>query len=286
MKQKSSQNFSRYSKNYHKLAKIQHLVAKKLIEFANPFLQEKLAKNSNNLPNMIDLGSGTGFVKQEFFNIFYNNIIANFYEVDLSLEMLKNNVNYELSNNLSIKINADIKKLPFKNNSFDVIFSSFALQWLEKYEVIFGNFAKMLRNYKDFQENGFLIIALPTAGSLKELKLANIASDCNFDFLIFPEKHNLLLNLEKAGFKPLFNYEQIIDQNFSIGTEALKSIKNIGANYANAGNIINKNKLKKFNQFLYKNFSYQEVGKLREIRVSWHINYFIASKKNSQHYKF
>ena len=278
MKQKPNQNFSRYSKNYHKLAKIQHLVAKKLIEFANPFLQEKFTKNSNNLLNMIDLGSGTGFVKQEFFNIFYNNITANFYEVDLSLEMLKSNANYELSNNLSTKINADIKKLPFKDNSFDVIFSSFVLQWLEKYEVIFDNFAKIVKNCNNLQENGFLIIALPTAGSLQELKLANVASDCNFDFLNFPEKHNILLNLEKAGFKPLFDYEQIIDQNFSSGTEALKSIKDIGANYANAGNIINKNKLKKFNQFLYENFSDIKLN-TSFTKISWNVVYIISQIK-------
>lgn len=278
MKQKPNQNFSRYSKNYHKLAKIQHLVAKKLIEFANPFLQEKFAKNSSHLPNMIDLGCGTGFVKQEFFNIFYNNITANFYEVDLSLEMLKNNVNDKLSNNLFAKINADIKKLPFKNNSFDVIFSSFALQWLEKYEVIFDNFTKIIKNCNNLQENGFLIIALPITGSLQELKLANIASDCNFDFLNFPEKHNILLNLEKAGFKPLFDYEQIIDQNFSSGTEALKSIKDIGANYANAGNIINKNKLKKFNQFLYENFSDIKLN-TSFIKISWNVVYIISQIK-------
>lgn len=278
MKQKPNQNFSRYSKNYHKLAKIQHLVAKKLIEFANPFLQEKFAKNSSHLPNIIDLGCGTGFVKQEFFNIFYNNITANFYEVDLSLEMLKNNVNDKLSNNLFTKINADIKKLPFKNNSFDVIFSSFALQWLEKYEVIFDNFAKIIKNCNNLQENGFLIIVLPITGSLQELKLANIASDCNFDFLNFPEKYNILLNLEKSGFKPLFDYEQIIDQNFSSGTEALKSIKDIGANYANAGNIINKNKLKKFNQFLYENFS-DIKSSTSFIKISWNVAYIISQIK-------
>lgn len=277
MKQKSSQNFSRYSKNYHKLAKIQHLVARKLIEFANPFLKRFLLTAKS--INLVDLGSGTGFVKQEFFNIFYNNIVANFYEVDLSLEMLKNNVNYKFSSDLSTKINADIKKLPFKNNSFDIIFSSFALQWLEKDEVIFGNFAKMLRNYKDFQENGLLIIALPTAGSLQELKLANIASDCGFEFLQFPIFQDLLIELDNAGFEVLFSYNEIIKQNFSSGVEALKSIKNIGANYANSGNVINKNKIKKFDQFLYENFSYQEVSKLREVRVSWHIGYFIASKK-------
>ena len=139
-------------------------------------------------------------------------------------------------------------------------------------------FAKILKNHKNLQENGFLIIALPTTGSLQELKLANIASDCNFDFLNFPKKHNILLNLEKAGFKLLFDYEQIIDQNFSSGTEALKSIKDIGANYANAGNIINKNKLKNFNQFLYENFSDTKLH-ASSIKISWNVAYIIAKIK-------
>jgi len=276
MKQKSSQNFSRYSKNYHKLAKIQHLVARKLIEFANPFLKRFLPTVKS--INLVDLGSGTGFVKQEFFNIFYNNIVANFYEVDLSLEMLKNNVNYKFSSDLSTKINADIKKLPFKNNSFDIIFSSFALQWIEKDEVIFGNFAKMLRNYKDFQENGLLIIALPTAGSLQELKLANIASDCGFEFLQFPIFQDLLIELDNAGFEVLFSYNEIIKQNFSSGVEALKSIKNIGANYANSGNVINKNKIKKFDQFLF-NYYVDNNSQSLAINISWNIAYIISRVK-------
>jgi len=47
MKQKPNQNFSRYSKKYHKLAKIQHLVAKKLIEFAKNLL--KVAPVANDI---------------------------------------------------------------------------------------------------------------------------------------------------------------------------------------------------------------------------------------------
>ncbi len=270
-KKRLKMNFARQVQNYSKAASIQGLAAKKICKIAAPFIQKKqdvmlsLSKHDSGhgpescfdklsmTPRVLDLGSGTGFVAKHL------NKNLNLCELDLALEMLQQSPSPN-----SQKIQADFENLPFKNNSFDILISSFALQWLSDFDKSFSQFFSLLK------PKGVFIFCLPCYGSLAELSAANI-----FNFNQLPKVEDLKNSLKRSGFKEIFVETKTLKQTFESGVEALKSLKKIGANYSQKNSkIITKTSLAQFNNFCLKNFG----TSTRKIEVSWVISYFIFSK--------
>lgn len=252
-------NFSRGAKNYDEAASIQGKAAKKLCDLAAPFIK--------NEARILDLGAGTGFVAKNIFDLVGEKKIQLF-ESDISFEMLKQNSESSFKTQsdfekLPFKIQSDFERLPFKNHSFDLLISSFSLQWLENLEQSFAQFFSLLKT------SGILVFCLPTQGSLNELKSANI-----FNFTKLPKAEDLILALQKNGFTEKKFQTEILKQEFESGLQALKSLKKIGANYSNKNKILNKTQLKEFNNFCLKNFGTAN----KKIRVSWFVSYFIFVK--------
>ena len=161
-------------------------------------------------------------------------------------------------------IQADIENLPFKLDSFDIIFSSFSLQWLCDFKKNFRNFSSLLKS------KGILAFCLPLDGSLKELRAAKI-----FHFNQLPQKKQIELSLKNSGFKKEKTVAEITTQKFSTGYEALKFLKEIGANYSSSSKPITKTRLKHFDNFCLKNSSHKN-----SFAISWNIAYFIYSKND------
>jgi malonyl-ACP O-methyltransferase BioC len=251
MKNSIKKNFSKAAKNYDKVAKIQKLAAKNLVEFVSPFIK----KNHK----ILDLGSGTSFVAKNLFALKKNSEI---FEIDLALEMLKS---WRDRPKNIFTIQADFEKLPFKNSSFDIIISSFSLQWLEK------NFDK---NFADFfallKPGGIFAFCLPSNQSLSELKSTKI-----FGFNQLPKTEDVKKTLKKCGFKEIFFEEVKLKQEFSTGLSALKSLKETGASHLwQKRKSITKKQLQEFNSFCLKN----SLLKNKKFAVSWFIPYFISKK--------
>lgn len=247
-KQLIAKKFSRGAKNYDEFALTQKKAARNLAELTSPFIQ----KNSH----ILDLGSGTSFLAQEILKIQKD---AKIFEVDIAEEMLKSWPGSDL------KIQADLENLPFKNASFDIIISSFSLQWITNFEKNFSHFFSLLK------PNGILAFCLPSDESLQELKSAEI-----FKFNDFAKSAELLAILEKCGFEKKIFKKELVKQNFKNGVEALISLKEIGASHhIKEKKILTKKHLKQFNNFCLKNFSTDH----KNIAVSWNISYFLLSKK-------
>jgi malonyl-CoA O-methyltransferase len=244
-KKNLGKSFANGAKNYDEAALVQSLAAKELCKIAAPFLFEGAL--------VLDLGSGTGFISQ---NLLDKNL--KIFEVDLALEMLQKN------QQKTFKIQADFENLPFKNNSFDLVISSFSLQWINDFEKSFWQFFDILKS------NGKFIFCLPVEPSLNELKAANI-----FEFNQLPKISELQKTLKNCGFKQIFFNEKIFKQNFANGVAAIKSLKKIGANHvASNRQTINKAKLKNFNDFCLKNF----CGKNKNLAISWRAAFFVLTK--------
>ena len=266
-------NFARAAKSYDEYALVQQLAAEKLCSFIAPFVKDD--------SKILDLGSGTGFVTKSLnalpsgprnecgvtmLEVRTPNIVTPhslrgplIYEVDLALEMLTKN-----KNSHTLKTQADIEHLPFKPNSFDIIISSFSLQWLTDFEKNFSHFHSLLK------PEGIFAFCLPSAGSLEELKMAEI-----FKFNQIPQIENLRLSLQNSGFVENLFHKETIRQEFVNGFEALKSLKKIGANHTgNANNLVTKSQLRQFDNFCLKKFRAEN----KNIFTSWIIPYFISSK--------
>jgi malonyl-CoA O-methyltransferase len=257
-----AENFSKAAKIYDKSASVQQEAAKNLVRVALPFVE--------NNSKILDLGSGTSFIAKEFLNHEeFQQKKVKFYEVDLSLEMLQSWKDRPSENFFAIQ--ADIENLPFETQSFDLIISSFSLQWLENLPKIFARISSLLK------PNGIFAFCVPTYESLFELRKSSLESGCDFHFNDLPKNIDLTSALAKSGFKEKFTTTEIVKQEFKNGVEALKSLKILGANHYNhhseKRNFVTKTKLNQFNNFCLKNFSAPN----KSISISWHNSYFIAN---------
>lgn len=238
-------NFSRHAKNYQEQAKIQQYAAQKISQLAEKYLHKNC--------QILDLGSGSSFISQEL-----NNDEISIFELDLSLDMLLN-----FSDKNITKVKGDFENLPFKEESFDIVISSFSLQWMSDFSLNFAKISKLLN------KNGKFIFALPDAKSFQNLRQQNI-----FNFIDLPES-KIIAKSAEDNFNNIYFAQEEKNEYFASGTDFLRSIKNIGANYQiTKPKIINKSKLDEFNRFCLKN-----CGDKNNISASWFISYFIFEKK-------
>jgi malonyl-CoA O-methyltransferase len=245
-------NFSSKVSEYNSNANIQKKVAKKLCKI----LVENIDGKNLDKIKILDLGSGTSFISR---NLLKNLNNCEIYEIDLSLKMLNN---FQKNSTKITKICGDIEDLPFAESSFDIIISSFSLQWIENYEKLFVNLHKILKS------RGILAFSIPDNNSFVELK--NIPFSINK----MPEIQELSNILTKTQFikKTLIN--QKICEKFLNLIEALKSFKKIGVNYSLPNN--NKKNFKELKKFYLKNFQ----NNLTYEKLSWSISYFIYCKND------
>jgi len=264
-------NFSRGAKNYNEAALVQKAAAKKLCELVFKWIPSYdgvtdrgfATPSHDGVQKILDLGSGTSFIAKEILKQNQNVII---FEIDLSLEMLESWT--ERPSNV-FPIQGDIENLPFENQSFDVIISSFSLQWVDDLEKTFVKIFSLLK------PNGIFAFCVPTSESLQELKAANI-----FSFNELPKISDLDSAIEKSAFIKKFFETKISKENFKNGLEALKSLKRIGANSSKREKErITKAQLDQFNNFCLKNS--HQLNKNSDafgFNISWTETYFVLIK--------
>jgi SAM-dependent methyltransferase len=275
------QNFSKQSKLYNNLALVQKQSANHLLDyisFNNQHLKELVIAKTE--LNMLDLGAGTGFIYNEIcLSEAFANLIAktsyNFYETDLSLAMLKkredfapkdklekelekepNNRNTGLAKHY-IQINADFCQLPFLPDKFNIIFSNFALHWVELSQSFWRNLANFCAR------DGLMFLAIPVANSLSNLAESSLVSGCNFSFYNFPAKEEILKNITQSQDWQVIDYQEktLYQENLS-GVEAIHKIKNFGGNISNINTSgkrknITKKHLEAFNNLFLASFKLQ-----------------------------
>jgi malonyl-CoA O-methyltransferase len=234
-------NFSHNAYNYSSNANIQKYFSEKLVNFIKNY------KNDLSGLNILDLGCGTGFISDQLQQKFSDNY--NLFQLDLSLEMLK-------FNNSTNKICGDFNYLPFAYNSFDLIISSFSLQWCDDFNKILQNLKLILK------PSGILAIALPTSESFKNLK------NCPFQINILPNHFEIINYLNQNNFNLISQNCESYIENFNNPIDAIKSFKKIGANNLQEIKLINSFRdLKNFYLINYKfNLSF---------KLDWVISYFI-----------
>lgn len=246
-KSKIQNNFNKAAANYNKYAVLQQMVAKKLVNLTS--------KNIDKANKILDLGSGTGFVS-DLVKLANKEV----FELDIAYNMLS-----KRSGNL--KINADIENLPFRENSFDLILSSLAFQWLNNIDSAINECKRVLK------DKGSLIFSVISDGSLAELKLC--CASCKIDLSVnqFPTKQNLE-NIV-AGISK--NY-QLIDEDIILEYDdlydLLNSIKKIGASYGSDSkqSSLTKKQFELLNSFYLKNFNSSN-----RIFAAWRITYIFVN---------
>tara|TARA_Y100000817_G_scaffold300694_1_gene279983 strand:- start:143 stop:970 length:828 start_codon:yes stop_codon:yes gene_type:complete len=203
-------SFDSKAKYYDKFAKIQKLVAQRMIE--------RLEIINITPKRILDLGCGTGILARLLKEKYKS---CNVVSVDLSLRMLKICKEKKIQSSL---LCCDIEDLPLRKNSFDLIISSFTFHWCE-------NIVKVLKDVeKCLDEKGIFFFSTLGPDSLIELKESFLAIDSMPHVNEFIDMHHYGDILSDLNFlDPVMDIENIT-LKFNNFFAAMNSIRKIGAN--------------------------------------------------------
>ena len=137
--------------NYDKFASLQKNIAEKLFEFEICSLESK---------NILDIGSGTGYIGELIKNSRLEIDKKNFLQVDLSERMCE--IAHK-KNGFPIFV-GDYNNLVTINKKFDVVFASMSLHWEKSLSMSLKNIFDIVSNNAD------IYFSIPIESSLIELK--------------------------------------------------------------------------------------------------------------------
>ncbi|MEI7669202.1 MAG: methyltransferase domain-containing protein [Pseudomonadota bacterium] len=236
---KLANDFSKSALRYDENAILQANVQDKLFAKIKPFI----AKNSK----ILDAGCGTG-------RLLRKNANCNIIQLDIAYNMCA----FASKNGEKI-INGNIASLPFSDESFDVVFSSLALQWLPDIEIALQELRRVLR------KNGILAVSFFGKSTLQELK-ESFANFDNYQHVSDFSDININSNCET----------EIITEYYPDVYSIMRSLKVIGASNKlknRQKNLMTTNKIKKINAYYNEKFAKNDL-----LPVTWEIIYLIEKK--------
>ncbi len=132
-KKEVASSFSRAAHSYDSVAKLQQDVGRQLLEVLDRRPQESPAV-------VLDLGCGTGFFQPELRARFPGAAL-------IGLDLAQGMVEYARARttNDSTWLVGDAESLPLASDSVDLVFSSLAIQWCHRPELLFAEIARVLK---------------------------------------------------------------------------------------------------------------------------------------------
>jgi malonyl-CoA O-methyltransferase len=234
-KSKIKSSFNQSNQSYNQNAILQKIVADNLFQLAK--------ENISKAKDIVDLGSGTGFIADRILSNFPD---KNIIQLDIAKEMLAGNPFQ------TYKIVADIEALPLKNNIFDLALSSLSFQWLNNLPETIPQILKTIKKHNSISNNFYF--SLLGNESLKELKSSCHNCKINLSVNNFLTEFELRSTLNSLGLNYHIHSELILFYYDDL-YELLKSIKLIGAGYSDNRGYLGKKQFELLNSFYLKNFN-------------------------------
>jgi len=208
-------SFNRSALSYNKAAVLQHEVLSRLTERLDYI---------NLVPtSVLDMGCGTGKGIKRLLKQYPKAKVIGF---DLSFNMLQQSTKEFSFFKKSRLINADMEKLPIKNDSIDLIFSNLAIQWVNDLEQTLQEFKRIGR------ANGLLMFTTFGPSTLWELNESWQQLDKTPHVHRFMDMHDIGDLLVGSGFAEPVMDSETITMHYPTFKEVLIDLKNIGANNA------------------------------------------------------
>jgi malonyl-CoA O-methyltransferase len=210
-KHRVRESFDRAAASYDAAAVLQKQVCERLLAGL---------QLSHNTPAILDAGCGTGYgarlLRARWPAAHLS--VADF--APAMLELARKDAN--------ACFNADIELLPFKNQSFDVWWSSLTIQWCDA-GTVFSEAARVLR------PQGRLAVSTLGPGTFVELQKAFSSVDAYRHTLPFNEPETVSDALRGAGFTGITLRREILTMHYPDLKTLLRAVKAIGANTIGAG---------------------------------------------------
>tara|TARA_B100001057_G_scaffold500578_1_gene616426 strand:- start:2001 stop:2819 length:819 start_codon:yes stop_codon:yes gene_type:complete len=261
--------FNRAANSYEEFSGLQDQISQSLLE--------KLEYLNINPTNILDLGCGTGKNGLHFLNKFKKTSLVNF---DLSENMLEQArkklttapINY-LNKSTNFHVCGDMENVPFRDNLFDLVWSSSAIQWSDNLPIVLKHIKRVLK------PNGFFIFSTFGPETLKELRMIN-------EVLYNHPKTNNFLDLKRiSDFVILEGFE---NSSFDVKKYRLdyKSVEDILYDIKGVG-ATNGNKYRtkglrgrEFINIMKQHYEKYRVGELYP--ATYEVIYGVVSKKNNK----
>lgn len=205
-------SFNRAAKSYNRAAILQEEVLSRLLQ--------RLQYIRHKPRNIVDLGCGTGKALKGLKQYYSGSRVVS---IDLAFSMLQEaRGQYGFFDKKSL-VNADMERLPFVDNSFDLLFSSLALQWANDLP---ATFADMFRAARD---GALLMFATFGPMTLSELRDSWYEIDQKPHVHQFVDMHDVGDALMSAGFSQPVVDAEIIKLEYSEFRQIFDDLKDIGA---------------------------------------------------------
>lgn len=234
-KQAVATSFNRAANTYDAHADLQRYAVESLVERIDPALPVK---------RILDIGSGTGYCSQRLGERFPDAELVN---LDIAMGMLQHARRQPLLEN-NAYICADAERLPFQEGSFDLVFSSLAIQWCGDYPDLFADIRRVAR------PGAQCLLSTLTRDTLQELRSAWARVDDYTHVNHFAEVGQLLACLTNSERASLSVAQETRLRRYASVTELSRELKSIGAHNMNteqARGLTGKNKFQRLqNSFL------------------------------------
>ena len=125
-------------------------------------------------------------------------------------------------------VEADARALPFEPASFDVVFTSLMLQWVQPLDAALAQILRVLK------PGGLLLASSFGPQTLQELRAAWSAADDDVHVNDFIDMHDFGSALQRAGFaEPVLDVDRLV-RHYADAAALMREIKAIGAHNVNA----------------------------------------------------
>ncbi len=235
-------SFNRAAKSYNHAAILQEEVLSRILQ--------RLQYIRHKPETVIDIGCGTGKAFKGLKKRYSKSRIVS---MDLAFSMLQETSSQYGIFDKKTLINADMEHLPFARSSFDLLFSSLALQWANDLPVTLAEFRRIAR------PGALLMFATFGPMTLAELRDAWCGVDCRPHVHQFVDMHDIGDSLMSAGFAQPVVDSETIRLEYSEFRPLLDDLKGIGASNADRNRsrgLMTPSKLKQLEQ-CYRKFGYQ-----------------------------
>lgn len=262
-KQTIADSFSKAATGYEASAFLQKEVASRLLE--------RLELMNVSPENILDAGCGTGFCTRILDKKFSK---AKTIGVDLAPGMINfakqqkgffNKIEYQV---------ADVEKLPFIDNSFDLVFSNLAVQWLVEPKQAFLELNRVLK------PGGLLIFSSMGPDTLTELKQSWRQVDQDVHVNDFLDMHIIGDQVYNAQFDNTVMDRDVITMTYQTMVGLMKDLKAIGAHNMNTERqkgLLGKSKFEKLKK-AYEAFRWDDG----QLPATYEVVYGHAWKKQGQ----
>ncbi|MGH1541971.1 MAG: methyltransferase domain-containing protein [Arenicella sp.] len=209
-KKKVLNQFNKAAYSYDSVAGMQRMIVDELCRL----MPTSFSADSK----LIDLGCGTGYALQQLTGLFPD---LSLHGVDIAPKML------EVANEAASQVSyfaADIEHLPFNDHSFDIVFSSSAIQWCDLHRV--GSEIKRI-----IRPDGQIYISSFLEGTLDNWRALWMDDNAQRQ-QHFANYQQVVDTFNNLGFTDIEIEQKTLEQTFTSFESAVSSIKQLGAGNA------------------------------------------------------